>query len=132
MVSVVKHDSSPYADLTASEKTSAPVDFVATGLIGNIKIDEVKICGRLDAHRAVRRADDRLAEKLHSALDLELSPILGHGPEGSGGGGLALKVAGLGDDLAPVGKPHLECFSATGLAVKGDARSPASSAKTAA
>jgi hypothetical protein len=49
MVSVVKHDSSPYADLTASEKTSAPVDFVATGLIGNIKIDEVKICGRLDA-----------------------------------------------------------------------------------
>ena len=49
MVSVVKHNSSPYADLTASEKTSAPVDFVATGLIGNIKIDEVKICGRLDA-----------------------------------------------------------------------------------
>ena len=48
-VSVVKHDSSPYADLTASEKTSAPVDFVATGLIGNIKIDEVKLCGRLDA-----------------------------------------------------------------------------------
>ena len=34
---------------TASEKTSAPVDFVATGLIGNIKIDEVKLCGRLDA-----------------------------------------------------------------------------------
>ena len=49
MVSVVKHDSSPYADLTVSEKTSAPVDFVATGLIGNIKIDEVKLCGRLDA-----------------------------------------------------------------------------------
>jgi hypothetical protein len=49
MVSVVKHDPSPYADLTVSEKTSAPVDFFATGLIGNIKIDEVKICGRLDA-----------------------------------------------------------------------------------
>ena len=48
-VSVVKHGSSPYADLTASEKTSAPVDFVATGLIGDIKIDEVKLCGRLDA-----------------------------------------------------------------------------------
>jgi hypothetical protein len=46
-VNVVKHDSSPYADLTASEKTSAPVDFVATGLIGNIKIDEVELCGRL-------------------------------------------------------------------------------------
>ena len=48
-VSVVKHDSSPYADLTASEKTSAPVDFVATGLIGDIKIDEVQLCGRLGA-----------------------------------------------------------------------------------
>jgi hypothetical protein len=48
-VNVVKHDSSPYADLTASEKTSAPVDFVATGLIGNIKIDEVRLCGHLDA-----------------------------------------------------------------------------------
>jgi hypothetical protein len=35
-VDVVKHDPSPYADLRASEKTSAPVDFVATGLIGNI------------------------------------------------------------------------------------------------
>ena len=48
-VNVVKHDPSPYADLTASEKTSAPVDFVATGLMGNIKIDEVRLCGRLAA-----------------------------------------------------------------------------------
>jgi hypothetical protein len=48
-VSVVKHGLSPYADLTASEKTSEPVDFVATGLVGGIKIDEVVICGRLDA-----------------------------------------------------------------------------------
>ena len=47
-VNVVKHGSSPYADLTAREKTSTPIDFGATGLIGNIKIDEVKICGRLD------------------------------------------------------------------------------------
>jgi hypothetical protein len=31
------------------EKTSAPVDFVATGLIGEIKIDERVICGRTDA-----------------------------------------------------------------------------------
>ena len=48
-VSFVKHGLSPYADLTATEKTSDPVDFVATGLIGDIKIDEVVICGRLDA-----------------------------------------------------------------------------------
>jgi hypothetical protein len=53
-VSVVKHDLSPYAELTASEKTSAPVDFVATGLIGDIKIDEVRLCGRLDAPSSAR------------------------------------------------------------------------------
>jgi hypothetical protein len=46
-VSVVKQGLSPYAELTASEKTPAPVDFVATGLIGDIKVDEVKVCGRL-------------------------------------------------------------------------------------
>lgn len=47
-VSVVKKGLSPYAELTATEKTTAPVDFVATGLIGDIKIDEIKVCGRLD------------------------------------------------------------------------------------
>ncbi len=55
-VSMVKHDLSPYADLSASEKTSEPVDFVATGLIGDIKIDEVVICGRLDAPASSRIA----------------------------------------------------------------------------
>jgi hypothetical protein len=38
-----------YDKITATEKTSAPIDFVATGLIGEIKIDERVICGRLDA-----------------------------------------------------------------------------------
>ena len=55
-VRMVKHGLSPYAELTASEKTSEPVDFVATGLIGDIKIDEVVICGRLDAPAANRIA----------------------------------------------------------------------------
>jgi hypothetical protein len=55
-VSMVKHGLSPYADLSASEKTSEPVDFVATGLVGDIKIDEVVICGRLDAPAANRIA----------------------------------------------------------------------------
>ncbi len=53
---MVKHGLSPYADLTASEKTPAPVDFVATGLIGDIKIDEVVLCGRLDAPTTSRIA----------------------------------------------------------------------------
>ena len=48
-VAVVKHGRSPYADVTAAEKTSTPIDFVATGLIGDIKIDEIVLCGRLDA-----------------------------------------------------------------------------------
>ena len=55
-VGIVKHGLSPYADLTATEKTSAPVDFVATGLIGDIKIDEVVVCGRLDAPATARIA----------------------------------------------------------------------------
>ena len=55
-VGVVKHGLSPYADLTATEKTPNPVDFVATGLIGDIKIDEIVVCGRLDAPAIARIA----------------------------------------------------------------------------
>jgi len=38
-----------YAELRAREKTAATIDFVATGLIGGTKIDEIVLCGRLDA-----------------------------------------------------------------------------------
>jgi hypothetical protein len=55
-VGVIKQGLSPYAQLVASEKTQAPVDFIATGLIGNIKIDEVRLCGRLDAPATTRIA----------------------------------------------------------------------------
>jgi hypothetical protein len=55
-VGFVKQGLSPYAMLTATEKTPAPVDFIATGLIGDIKIDEVKLCGRLDATSSTRIA----------------------------------------------------------------------------
>lgn len=55
-VAVVKHGLSPYAELTATEKTSDPIDFVATGLIGDIKIDEIVVCGRLDAPVTARIA----------------------------------------------------------------------------
>ncbi len=48
-VGVVTHGLSPYADLTVTEKTPVPVDFVATGVVGGIKIDEVVVCGRIDA-----------------------------------------------------------------------------------
>ena len=48
-VQVLKQGASPYAELTASEKTEAPVDFVADGLVGDIRLDERVVCGRLDA-----------------------------------------------------------------------------------
>lgn len=48
-VAFVRHGLSPYADLTVTEKTTVPVDFVATALVGDVKIDEVVACGRLDA-----------------------------------------------------------------------------------
>jgi hypothetical protein len=56
-VNVVKHDASPYADLTASEKTSAPVDFVATDLIGNIKSTKSSFTGA--STRRLRRTSIR-------------------------------------------------------------------------
>ena len=41
-------DKTLYETLVVVEKTPAPVDFLATGLIGEIKIDERDIHGRLD------------------------------------------------------------------------------------
>lgn len=55
-VAIAKRGLSPYADLTATERTAEPVDFVATGLIGDIKIDEIVVCGRLDAPASARIA----------------------------------------------------------------------------
>ena len=55
-VEVVKQGLSPYAELSASEKTDAPVDFVATAFVGNIKIDERIVCGQLDAPAKTRIA----------------------------------------------------------------------------
>jgi hypothetical protein len=42
-------DKTLYEDVVVVEKTAAPIDFLATGLVGNIKIDEVEVKGRLDA-----------------------------------------------------------------------------------
>ncbi len=40
-------DATLYSRLIATEKTSVPIDFVATGWVGEIKIDERVLCGRL-------------------------------------------------------------------------------------
>jgi hypothetical protein len=46
----------PYATLHVVEKTAAPIDFVATGFIDRIKIDEIVVCGRTDMPVAARIA----------------------------------------------------------------------------
>jgi hypothetical protein len=37
-----------YNQITVTEKTAQPIDFLVTGLNGGTKIDEAEICGRLD------------------------------------------------------------------------------------
>jgi hypothetical protein len=37
-----------YNQITVSEKTAQPINFLLTGLNGGTKIDETEICGRLD------------------------------------------------------------------------------------
>ncbi|MGD0762285.1 MAG: hypothetical protein ABR929_03690 [Roseiarcus sp.] len=38
-----------YNQIAVVEKTARPINFLVTGLNGDIKIDEAEICGRLDA-----------------------------------------------------------------------------------
>ena len=38
----------PYARLRVTEKSAVPIDFMATGFIDRIEIDEIALCGRLD------------------------------------------------------------------------------------
>ena len=38
-----------YNQITVTEKTAQPIDFLVTGLNGGTKIDETAICGQLDA-----------------------------------------------------------------------------------
>jgi hypothetical protein len=42
-------DKTLHEQILVTEKTALPIDFIATGLIGDIKIDESVLCGRLDA-----------------------------------------------------------------------------------
>lgn len=37
-----------YNQITVTEKTAQPIDFLVTGLNGGTKIDETEVCGRLD------------------------------------------------------------------------------------
>jgi hypothetical protein len=70
--------------LTVMEKTSQPIDFVATGLIGDIKIDEIVVCGRLDAPATGRLASGVWRVSLNS---FAIRPS-GGAPAAAGEGGL--------------------------------------------
>ena len=48
-VGLTPRDKDLYSQLLVAEKTAAPIDFVATGHIGEIVIDEREVCGRLEA-----------------------------------------------------------------------------------
>ncbi len=48
-VGLTPRDKDLYSQVQVVERTSEPVDFVATGHIGEIVIDERVICGRLEA-----------------------------------------------------------------------------------
>jgi hypothetical protein len=56
VVSVAPPRLSPYAIMTVTETTTRPVDFYATGFIDRIKIDDIRLCGRLDAPVTARIA----------------------------------------------------------------------------
>jgi hypothetical protein len=49
VVGLTPRDKELYSQLIVTEKTAAPIDFVATGHIGEIVIDERVICGRVGA-----------------------------------------------------------------------------------
>jgi hypothetical protein len=48
-VGLSTRDKDLYDQLVVSEKTTVPIDFIASGMIGEIKIDEREVKGRLDA-----------------------------------------------------------------------------------
>jgi hypothetical protein len=55
----------PYGAVHVSEKTAVPIDFVAAGLLDPIKIDEIILCGKLDAPVAQRIAAAALRVSLN-------------------------------------------------------------------
>ena len=48
-VGLTPKDKTLYEQVTVTEKTAVPINFLATGLVGGTKIDEAVLCGRLDA-----------------------------------------------------------------------------------
>lgn len=53
-VGLTPKDKTLYEQVTVTEKTPVPINFLATGLVGGTKIDEAVLCGRLDAPFSAR------------------------------------------------------------------------------
>ena len=49
VVGLAPKDKTLYENVVVVEKTKTAIDFVATGLVGNIKIDEIVLHGSIDA-----------------------------------------------------------------------------------
>ena len=54
-----------YEQVIVKERTSAPIDFVATALVGDVKIDERVLCGRLDGPANSRIGANNWRVRLH-------------------------------------------------------------------
>jgi hypothetical protein len=64
-IGLSKRDKDDYEHITVVEKTSLPIDFVATALVGDTKIDERVLCGRLDAPASSRIGANHWRVRLH-------------------------------------------------------------------
>ncbi len=64
-VGLSPRDKEGYEHVIVVEKTSLPIDFVATALVGDIKIDERVLCGRLDTPASSRIGASNWRVRLH-------------------------------------------------------------------
>ena len=48
-IGLSKRDETLHEQVIVTEKTPVPIDFLATAMVGETKIDEAVLCGRLDA-----------------------------------------------------------------------------------
>jgi hypothetical protein len=64
-ISLSRRDKEGYEHVTVVEKTSLPIDFVATALVGDVKIDERVLCGRLDGPASSRIGANNWRVRVH-------------------------------------------------------------------
>ena len=65
-VGLSARDDTLHEQVIVTEKTAAPIDFLATGLIGNVKIDEAVLCGNLAARASAHIGAVSWRVRLHA------------------------------------------------------------------